>query len=90
MHLLGIALLLGNLVLVELRLFGYVAAAELGTDWVNVDYLLRVVSPCTFTLPAPQAEDMYGPELRGAGRAGGGGDGGRREAVEAQSVDLVH
>ena len=48
----------------------YVAAAELGPDWVSVQYLLRVVSPGRFTVPAPMAEDMYRPELRGVGRGG--------------------
>ncbi|MFO1251872.1 MAG: alpha-2-macroglobulin [Inhella sp.] len=55
----------------EFRDDRYVAAAELGPDWVTVYYLLRVVSPGRFTVPAPFAEDMYRPELRGVGRSGG-------------------
>ncbi|WP_374662300.1 alpha-2-macroglobulin [Inhella sp.] len=55
----------------EFRDDRYVAAAELGPDWVSIYYLLRVVSPGRFTVPAPMAEDMYRPELRGVGRSGG-------------------
>ena len=55
----------------EFRDDRYVAAAELGPDWLSVYYLLRVVSPGRFTVPAPFAEDMYRPELRGVGRGGG-------------------
>ncbi|HNH46350.1 MAG TPA: hypothetical protein PKY30_04905, partial [Myxococcota bacterium] len=55
----------------EFRDDRYVAAAELSGDWVTVYYLLRVVSPGRFTVPAPFAEDMYRPELRGVGRSGG-------------------
>jgi uncharacterized protein YfaS (alpha-2-macroglobulin family) len=47
----------------------YVAAARLdGT--LNVVYLVRVVTPGKFTVPAPFAEDMYRPELRGIGVTG--------------------
>jgi uncharacterized protein YfaS (alpha-2-macroglobulin family) len=50
----------------------YVAAARLdgGTD--NVVYLVRVVTPGKFTVPAPFAEDMYQAELRGIGTTGAG------------------
>ncbi|NML17675.1 alpha-2-macroglobulin family protein [Azohydromonas caseinilytica] len=49
----------------------YVAAARLDGDWLPVFYLLRVVSPGRFVVPAPFAEDMYRPELRGVGAGGG-------------------
>lgn len=44
----------------------YVAAARLDGA-LNVIYLVRVVTPGKFTVPAPFAEDMYRPELRGIG-----------------------
>ncbi|MFN7664965.1 MAG: alpha-2-macroglobulin family protein, partial [Inhella sp.] len=55
----------------EFRDDRYVAAAELSGQAVEVFYLLRVVSPGRFTVPAPFAEDMYRPELRGVGKPGG-------------------
>jgi uncharacterized protein YfaS (alpha-2-macroglobulin family) len=45
----------------------YVAAAHLDTNWLTVFYLVRVVSPGHFVVPATFAEDMYRPELRGVG-----------------------
>jgi uncharacterized protein YfaS (alpha-2-macroglobulin family) len=47
----------------------YVAAARLEGE-LNVLYLVRVVTPGRFTVPAPFAEDMYRPELRGIGASG--------------------
>jgi uncharacterized protein YfaS (alpha-2-macroglobulin family) len=49
----------------------YVAAARLDREWLPVFYMLRVVSPGRFVVPAPFAEDMYRPELRGVGVGGG-------------------
>ncbi|WP_298232272.1 alpha-2-macroglobulin [uncultured Azohydromonas sp.] len=48
----------------------YVAAARLDREWLPVFYMLRVVSPGRFVVPAPFAEAMYRPELRGVGAAG--------------------
>ena len=48
----------------------YVAAARLDQQPLNVLYMVRVVSPGTFVVPAPFAEDMYRPELRGVGVTG--------------------
>ncbi|WP_043457938.1 alpha-2-macroglobulin family protein [Azohydromonas australica] len=48
----------------------YVAAARLDHEWLPVFYMLRVVSPGRFMVPAPFAEAMYRPELRGVGAAG--------------------
>ena len=45
----------------------YVAAARLDSNWLSVFYLLRVVSPGRYGVPASFAEDMYRPELRGVG-----------------------
>ena len=45
----------------------YVAAARLEQGQINVFYMVRVVSPGRFVVPAPFAEDMYRPELRGVG-----------------------
>ena len=45
----------------------YVAAARLEPNWLTVFYMVRVVSPGRFVVPAPFAEDMYRPELRGVG-----------------------
>jgi uncharacterized protein YfaS (alpha-2-macroglobulin family) len=47
-----------------------VAAARLDREWLPVFYMLRVVSPGRFVVPAPFAEAMYRPELRGVGAAG--------------------
>jgi uncharacterized protein YfaS (alpha-2-macroglobulin family) len=47
----------------------YVAAVRLerGADWLHVFYMVRVVSPGRFVVPAPYAEDMYRAELRAIG-----------------------
>jgi uncharacterized protein YfaS (alpha-2-macroglobulin family) len=47
----------------------YVAAARLDNRWLTVLYMVRVVSPGRFVVPATFAEDMYRPELRGIGPA---------------------
>lgn len=45
----------------------YVAAARLDGQWLSVFYLVRVVTPGRYVVPAPFAEDMYRPELRATG-----------------------
>lgn len=55
----------------EFRDDRYVAAARLDGTWLSVFYLVRVVTPGRYVVPAPFAEDMYRPELRGIG----GGEG---------------
>lgn len=47
----------------------YVAAARLEPDLLNLFYLVRVVTPGRYVVPAPFAEDMYRPELRALGAA---------------------
>jgi hypothetical protein len=54
---------------VEYRDDRFVAAAELDGNRLQLFYTLRVVTPGRFVVPAPFAEDMYRPELRGVGRA---------------------
>lgn len=53
----------------EFRDDRYVAAVELGRGEVDVFYMLRVVTPGRYSVPAVEAEDMYRPELRGVGDA---------------------
>jgi uncharacterized protein YfaS (alpha-2-macroglobulin family) len=55
----------------EFRDDRYVAALSLSSSPVSIFYLLRVVTPGTFTVPSIVAEDMYRPELRGVGEAWG-------------------
>src|SRR5690606_28750943 len=48
----------------------YVAAISLrGGGRARLYYLVRAVTPGTYTVPPPQAEDMYQPALRGTGSA---------------------
>ena len=48
----------------------YVAAIKLYEGQTSrLFYLVRAVTPGTYVVPPPQAEDMYRPELRGVGRA---------------------
>ena len=47
----------------------FVAAAKLGGQKLNLFYLVRAVTPGQYVVPAPFAEDMYRPELRGIGKA---------------------
>ncbi len=48
----------------------YVAAVKLyGGQTAQLFYLVRAVTPGTYVVPPPQAEDMYRPELRGVGKA---------------------
>lgn len=46
----------------------FVAAAALGQP-LDLFYLVRVVTPGRYVVPATFAEDMYRPEVRGIGRA---------------------
>jgi uncharacterized protein YfaS (alpha-2-macroglobulin family) len=50
----------------------FVAAARLGPDWLSVFYMVRVVTPGRYVVPAPYAEDMYRPELRAVGEGTAG------------------
>ena len=54
----------------EFRDDRYVAAVNLSRGrTANVFYLVRAVSPGTYTVPPPLAEDMYRPDMRGVGRS---------------------
>jgi len=54
----------------EFRDDRYVAALKLSSgSTAHVFYLVRAVTPGTYTVPPPLAEDMYRPELRGVGRS---------------------
>jgi uncharacterized protein YfaS (alpha-2-macroglobulin family) len=48
----------------------YVAALKLSTyDTARLFYLVRAVTPGTYTVPPSLVEDMYRPDLRGVGKA---------------------
>lgn len=48
----------------------YVAALKLSThDTAKLFYLVRAVTPGTYTVPPSLVEDMYRPDLRGVGKA---------------------
>ena len=47
----------------------FVLAADLDGRTLNAYYLVRVVTPGRFVVPASFAEDMYRPNLRGVGKA---------------------
>ncbi|MCW4454949.1 alpha-2-macroglobulin family protein [Flavobacterium sp. MXW15] len=54
----------------EFRDDRYVAALKLARGrTARVFYLVRAVTPGTYTVPPPLAEDMYRPDLRGVGRS---------------------
>ncbi|MDH5833818.1 alpha-2-macroglobulin [Luteimonas sp. M1R5S59] len=54
----------------EFRDDRYVAALSLDPGRkARVFYLVRAVTPGTYTVPPPMAEDMYRPAIRGVGRA---------------------
>jgi len=54
----------------EFRDDRYVAAIKLYSGQVaRVFYIVRAVTPGTYTVPPPQVEDMYRPEIRGVGVA---------------------
>ena len=46
----------------------YVAALKLSRGEAKLFYLVRAVTPGTYTVPPPQLEDMYRPELRAIGK----------------------
>jgi uncharacterized protein YfaS (alpha-2-macroglobulin family) len=46
----------------------FVAAADLNGRPLDLFYLLRVVTPGRYVVPAPFAEDMYRPDVRGVGK----------------------
>ncbi len=47
----------------------FVAAVDLRGGKLDLFYLLRVVTPGKYVVPAPFAEDMYRPDIRGVGKA---------------------
>ena len=47
----------------------FVVAAKLGGQMLELFYLVRAVTPGRYVVPAPFAEDMYRPEIRGIGKA---------------------
>ncbi len=49
----------------------FVAAARLGPQPLDLFYLVRVVTPGRYGVPATFAEDMYRAEIRGVGKAEG-------------------
>jgi len=54
----------------EFRDDRYVAALKLYKGQkAHAFYLVRAVSPGTFTVPPPMVEDMYRPEIRGVGKS---------------------
>lgn len=54
----------------EFRDDRYVAALKLGQNQTaRVFYLVRAVTPGTYTVPPSLVEDMYRPEMRGVGKA---------------------
>jgi alpha-2-macroglobulin len=54
----------------EFRDDRYVAALKLSRgDTAKLFYLVRAVTPGTYTVPPPLVEDMYRPDLRGVGRS---------------------
>jgi uncharacterized protein YfaS (alpha-2-macroglobulin family) len=52
----------------EFRDDRFVAAADLRDGPLHLFYLLRVVTPGQYQVPAPFAEDMYRPDIRGVGK----------------------
>lgn len=47
----------------------FVAALKIDGSKFDVFYLVRAVTPGRYVVPAPFAEDMYRPEIRGIGKA---------------------
>lgn len=47
----------------------FVAATDLREGKLDLFYLLRAVTPGKYVVPAPFAEDMYRPDVRGVGKA---------------------
>ena len=46
----------------------FVAAANLDSNPLDLFYLVRVVTPGRYVVPATYAEDMYRPDVRGVGK----------------------
>ena len=46
----------------------FVAAADLDGSPLDLFYLVRVVTPGRYVVPAAYAEDMYRPDVRGVGK----------------------
>ena len=46
----------------------FVAAADLDGRPLDLFYLVRVVTPGRYVVPAAYAEDMYRPDVRGVGK----------------------
>ncbi|MDD5031149.1 MAG: hypothetical protein PHH58_16900, partial [Rhodoferax sp.] len=59
----------GRILHTEYRDDRFVVAAKLGGDVLDLFYLVRAVTPGRYVVPAPFAEDMYRPEIRGIGKA---------------------
>ncbi|MFT3805524.1 alpha-2-macroglobulin family protein [Arenimonas sp.] len=57
-----------NIVHEEYRDDRYVAALKLEYGTAKLYYLARAVTPGTYTVPPPQLEDMYRPDLRAIGK----------------------
>ena len=53
----------------EFRDDRYVAALKLDGGTARVFYLVRAVTPGTYTVPPSLVEDMYRPQLRGVGKS---------------------
>lgn len=53
---------------VEFRDDRFVVAAQINQGKLDVFYVLRVVTPGKFVVPASFAEDMYRPEIQGVGK----------------------
>ncbi|MGH8499838.1 MAG: hypothetical protein ACRERV_13695 [Methylococcales bacterium] len=54
----------------EFRDDRYVAAIKLYSgQFAKLFYIVRAVTPGTYTVPPPQVEDMYRPSIRGVGVA---------------------
>ena len=54
----------------EFRDDRYVAALKLDRgNAAKVFYLVRAVTPGTYTVPPPLVEDMYRPDIRGVGKS---------------------
>ena len=54
----------------EFRDDRYVAAIKLDSgQYAKLFYIVRAVTPGTYTVPPPQVEDMYRPTIRGVGVA---------------------
>ena len=53
----------------EFRDDRYVAALGLTRGKAHVFYLVRAVTPGTYTVPPPMVQDMYRPQIRGIGKS---------------------